>query len=238
VANNGREAVDRFDREEFDLILMDVHMPEMNGFEATAAIRKKREVSKRVVPIIAMTAYAMKGDRERCLEAGMDGYVAKPVNVDELLEVILGLVPGRIGEDSRRQKPSGPSVAPDDDLPGRSEFLAIADGDIAFLRKVVSAFFQSCEDGLLEIGEAVKCGDATRLEDAAHRLKGAAAGLKGRAASEAAQRLEETGRNGDLEKAEEEFKALEREIERLRGALVQLIREPEPAPEIEGVLTN
>src|SRR6185503_12448616 len=175
VANNGREAVDRFDQEEFDLILMDVHMPEMNGFEATAAIRKKREASKRIVPIIAMTAYAMIGDRERCLEAGMDGYVAKPVKVDELLEVISGLVPGRVGEHSQWRRSSVPASAPEDDLPGRSELLAIADGDLDFLRKVVSAFFQSCEDGLIEIGEALKCADATRLEDAAHRLKGAAA---------------------------------------------------------------
>ena len=76
------------------------------------------------------------------------------------------------------------------------------------------------------------------MEDAAHRLKGAAAGLKGRAASEAAERLEETGRNGELEKAEEESKALEWEVERLRCALGQIIKEPEREPDIEGVLTN
>jgi signal transduction histidine kinase/CheY-like chemotaxis protein/HPt (histidine-containing phosphotransfer) domain-containing protein len=238
VANNGREALERFDTEVFDLILMDVHMPEMNGFEATAAIRKKREANKRSVPIIAMTAYAMIGDRERCLEAGMDGYVAKPVKVEELLEVISGLVPGRVGADSLWRKSSAPAGAPDDDLPGRRELLAIADGDLDFLRNVVSAFLQSCDEGLLEIGEALKCADATRLENAAHRLKGAAAGLKGRAVSEAAKRLEETGRHGDLEKAEEESKALEREVERLKCALVQLIKEPERAPDIEGVLTN
>ncbi len=88
VANNGREAVDFLSREKFDLVLMDVQMPEMGGFEATAAIREKEKLSGTHIPIVAMTAHAMKGDREKCLEAGMDDYVTKPVQRDALLEAM------------------------------------------------------------------------------------------------------------------------------------------------------
>jgi signal transduction histidine kinase/CheY-like chemotaxis protein len=88
LAQNGKEAVDALKKESFDLVLMDIQMPEMDGYEATAAIRKKEKVGGKHIPIIAMTAHAMKGDRERCLEAGMDGYVSKPIKAQELFEVI------------------------------------------------------------------------------------------------------------------------------------------------------
>ena len=90
VAANGRQAVDVLEREPFDLVLMDVQMPEMDGFEATAAIRCREQVHGGHIPIVAMTAHAMKGDRERCLAAGMDGYVSKPLQAQELYECHLG----------------------------------------------------------------------------------------------------------------------------------------------------
>jgi CheY-like chemotaxis protein len=88
VANNGREALEKLAEERFDLVLMDVQMPEMDGFEATAVIRGKEKESGGHLPIIALTAHAMKGDRERCLDAGMDAYVAKPIKARVLLETI------------------------------------------------------------------------------------------------------------------------------------------------------
>jgi CheY-like chemotaxis protein len=89
---DGKEAVDALDKAVFDVVLMDVQMPNMNGFEATAAIREKEKKSGKHIPIIAMTAHAMKGDREMCLEAGMDDYVAKPLKADELLNKIEAIV--------------------------------------------------------------------------------------------------------------------------------------------------
>jgi two-component system sensor histidine kinase/response regulator len=88
VANNGREALEELEREPFDLVVMDVQMPEMDGLEATAAIRSREKISGRHIPIIAMTAHALKGDEERCLQAGMDAYIAKPIRSAELLELV------------------------------------------------------------------------------------------------------------------------------------------------------
>ena len=91
VANNGHEAVEAFERDAFDLILMDVMMPGMDGLEATVAIRQKEQTTGKHIPIVAMTAHALKGDRERCLEAGMDGYLSKPVKPLALYEMIEGI---------------------------------------------------------------------------------------------------------------------------------------------------
>lgn len=88
IASNGKEALKSLEGESFDLILMDIEMPEMNGFETTKAIRNAEELSGAHIPIIAMTAHAMTGDRERCLDAGMDGYVSKPVDSEELFSTI------------------------------------------------------------------------------------------------------------------------------------------------------
>jgi two-component system, sensor histidine kinase and response regulator len=88
VANNGREAVAAIEQELYDVVLMDVEMPIMGGLEATATIREREMLNGRHIPIIAMTAHAMKGDRERCLAAGMDGYVSKPIRPDELYDAL------------------------------------------------------------------------------------------------------------------------------------------------------
>jgi two-component system, sensor histidine kinase and response regulator len=88
LAGNGREALERLEEESCDVIVMDVQMPEIDGFEATAAIRKKEEATGAHIPIVAMTAHAMQGDKQNCLAAGMDGYVSKPINIQELLAVV------------------------------------------------------------------------------------------------------------------------------------------------------
>jgi two-component system, sensor histidine kinase and response regulator len=92
VAGDGREALSALEKDNFDVVLMDIQMPEMDGFEATAAIRQKEKFSGRHIPIIAMTANALKGDQERCLEAGMDAYIAKPIRTKELFAAIEALL--------------------------------------------------------------------------------------------------------------------------------------------------
>jgi CheY-like chemotaxis protein len=88
VAGNGKEGLAALEKQSFDLVLMDVQMPEMDGFEATAAIREKEKTSGNHLPVIAMTAHAMVGDKERCLEAGMDDYITKPIRVEELNDLL------------------------------------------------------------------------------------------------------------------------------------------------------
>jgi CheY-like chemotaxis protein len=107
VAQNGQEAVQLAQTEPFDVILMDVEMPEMDGFQATAAIRQREKALALHTPIIAMTAHAMKGDRERCLAAGMDAYVAKPIRPAELFAAIESLVPGRPAQQTAAAAPGG-----------------------------------------------------------------------------------------------------------------------------------
>ena len=94
VANHGREALAATESQEFDVVLMDLQMPEMDGYEATAAIRARERFTGRHLPIIAMTAHAMKGDRERCLEADMDAYIVKPIRAQRLLETIAAVLRG------------------------------------------------------------------------------------------------------------------------------------------------
>ena len=106
VANNGKEVLAALTREPVELVLMDVQMPAMDGFEATAAIRHQERETGRHVPIIAMTAHAMQGDRERCLEAGMDGYVSKPIHARELLAAIEQMM-------TANATPAAPGVPPD-----------------------------------------------------------------------------------------------------------------------------
>jgi signal transduction histidine kinase/DNA-binding response OmpR family regulator/HPt (histidine-containing phosphotransfer) domain-containing protein len=228
LANNGRKAVEAFDSQRFDLVLMDVHMPEMNGFEATGAIRAKESQTKTHIPIVAMTAYAMKGDREKCLAAGMDGYVSKPVRVEELFSVIASLMPDVYTESSTLQSEPQPAKADEPargarDVLDRAGLLAFVDGDIAFLRKVVSAFLQTRDEMLIEIRKAIEEGDAGKLDDAVHTLKGAAGNMKAKAAFEAALELEMIAQAGELSGAAERFRMLETELQRLETALNELL---------------
>ena len=131
IADNGLKALAALEREEFDLVLMDVQMPEMNGFEATAAIRKKEQTTGGHIPIVAMTAHAMKGDEDRCLSAGMDGYVSKPITPDELFLAISKVVR------------DGAKPQPDHALFDRSAILVRVDGDTKRLVELVDVFLDT-----------------------------------------------------------------------------------------------
>jgi PAS domain S-box-containing protein len=211
VAANGTEAVRTVSREPFDLVLMDVQMPEMDGFEATAAIRQREKSTGRHTPILAMTAYAMKGDRERCLEAGMDGYISKPIQPRELCEAIERLAPK-----------AAPSAV--NDTLDRQEALERVGGDAALLRELVEVFLADCPRLWRDIGDALARGDARQLNRAAHTLKGAVSTFGAHTAREAAQHLELLGQKGDLSGAAGAVARLETELERLKPALLELER--------------
>jgi CheY-like chemotaxis protein len=183
-------------------------MPEVDGIEATAAVREKEKATGAHVPIVAMTAHAMKGDRERCLAAGMDGYVAKPLQPAELFAAVEGSVP-----------PPPPASEPPnqraDEPMDRPRLLARMYGDKALLKEIVGLFLDSYAQQLSAIREAIAQGDSRTLSRAAHALKSPLGNLCARAAFATAQRLETLGRQGDLTHAAAAYAALDAEIQRL-----------------------
>ena len=169
AVTNGREAVATVETagEAFDLALMDVQMPEMDGLEATAAIRLAEAGTSRHLPIVALTAHAMKGDREACLAAGMDGYLSKPVHAADLFALIESLVPG----DAPVEAPPPASAACD-------EALSRVGGDRQLLAELVAMLAQEIPGAVLDLRRTLKHGDAKGLERAAHKLRGSVAQLR------------------------------------------------------------
>jgi response regulator RpfG family c-di-GMP phosphodiesterase len=193
---------------------MDVQMPEMNGFDATAIIRHREQATGTHTPIIAMTAYAMKGDRERCLAAGMDAYVSKPLQIEELLQTIERLVSGSTTAEA--------AVSDDaETVAGFDGFalIARADGDIGLAREMAELFLRDWPHLLSVIREAVNCGDSKALERAAHTLKGVVGYFSNSRAVETAQQLEAMGRSNNLSGAQDALSALEKALNQLTPAL-------------------
>ena len=192
IAGNGIEALSAIDREAFDLVLMDVQMPEMGGFEAAAAIRARERERGGHLRIIAMTAHAMSGDRERCLDAGMDGYLPKPIDP----ALLYATIEGGTGPTGSR-----PSV-------DQRTLLARLGGDEELMRDVVRLFIDDCRSHLARIRAAIDTRSGDRLRAEAHALKGAAANMSANEVVDAATVLERLGMEGRFETAEAAWKRL------------------------------
>jgi len=217
AVTSGREAVDLLDKDaaNCDIVLMDVEMPDMDGFQATALIREREKVSGGHVPIIALTAYAMKGDRERCLAAGMDGYVSKPIRHQDLVETIQTLV-----LDVPNIPIHAPPVKPLLEVLDEALLLSRVDNDPQLLRDLVDLFLQECPRLVDEIRVALHRKDSKVVERGAHSLKGCTSNLAAQMASEAALKLERLARAGDLVDAESVLQELEYQLELLKPALL------------------
>jgi two-component system, sensor histidine kinase and response regulator len=217
VAANGREALATLDGLPFDAVLMDVQMPEMDGFEATVAIRARDAAAGAHTPIIAMTAHALKGDRDRCLEAGMDAYVSKPLRPQALFEVLERLV---YAADLASPAPEVRAQEHVDfDI---SEALERVDGDTELLKELATLFLCECPRWMAEIRQAIDQRDASKLHQAAHTLKGSVGNFGARAAFLAASQLETDGREKEWIQAEKDWAALAEAISRLEPAFVEL----------------
>jgi two-component system, sensor histidine kinase and response regulator len=224
AVENGRLAVAELERasgDAIDVVVMDLQMPEMGGLEATTAIRA-REGAGRRVPIVALTAHAMSGDRQRCLAAGMDGYLSKPIDVDELFTTVEGFN----GQAGATPSVRPPAVGPAPPAPGpRDAGPAVvfdeagavrrSGGDRVLLRKIVSLFRESYPATLLKLQRALTRRDAEALRIAAHTVKGSVANVGGMLARERAARLEDMGRTSQFEDAGEELAALKDAIAQL-----------------------
>ena len=239
VANNGREAVEAVMREAFDVVLMDIQMPEMSGLEAARAIRQLESAKKlatgrhrsggELLPIIAMTAHAMTGDRERCMQAGMNGYLSKPIQPALLFKTLEEVVAAEPGSETNQNMPVVPGSsdrrAHDTRLSGRDaqvydrgSALRRTGGDESLLFDLMELFVEDCPRQLHRIREAMERGDHAAIHRLAHALKGTIGNFSAAGAFNAAGHLEETANTRNLTATQEAFAALEDELEHLKEA--------------------
>ncbi len=208
IAANGRQALATIAAQHFDVVLMDVQMPEMGGFEATAAIRAleaEREIPR--LPIIAMTAHAMKGDRERCLTAGMDEYLTKPLDPRHLCALVEEMANGGSGGRGGELAPVSMAV------------LARVGGDRDLLAEISRLFVQDAPRHLERIRQALDARDGESLQRAAHGLKGAAANFDAEGVVSAARALEDIGRTGEFDADDAAWRSLTAATDRLVNVL-------------------
>ncbi len=234
IAADGQEAIDLTERNRYDAILMDVQMPGMNGLEAATAIRN-RENGNRRVPIIAMTAHAMPGDRQRCLAAGMDDYLSKPIDAQATLALVerlaagspsadLAPVPLSPGPAQRAARPSAPVFDP-------ALALKRCAGKQDLLAEMIRFYFDDVDKLLPHIHAALQQGDLTELGNLAHRMKGTIGHLAAEPAREAATRVERVGLcGGPQAEAEKAVGIFERECQALKAALAEYQPAAAPTP--------
>ncbi|HEU4530794.1 MAG TPA: response regulator, partial [Steroidobacteraceae bacterium] len=227
TVGDGREAIAAWESGRFDLILMDCQMPELDGYAATREIRRREAGGARRIPIVALTAHAMKGDDVACREAGMDDYLTKPLDrarLETCLEQYLGGPAPQIAENSAgsqavsRPVPSqSPGNAQEDPAGAPLDWNALmktADGDEEFARELVALFIESGDQTLAAIQAALDAGDCATLGAKAHSLKGASANLHAQAAATAAARLEAAARAGRSDEVAQLAQTLRAEIAR------------------------
>ncbi len=196
AVRNGLEVLKRLQETRFDLILMDVQMPEMDGLEATRKIREMEKQTGEHLPIIAVTAFALKGDREKCLEAGMDSYVQKPIRKDELFGQ-MAMVLGISGQAESEKEPE-PEASAQADF---TKALGRMDDDLELFVELGQNYLDTHADYLHKIEQAIRETDFQKLTHHAHTLKGMLGIFSADQAFETARTLEFMGRNSDLEKA-------------------------------------
>ncbi len=217
---NEKEAIAALERENVDLVLMDVQMPVMDGFEAIRSIRAKEQTTGAHIPIIALTAHAMKGDREKCLAVGADDYVSKPIRTSDLLAAMDRARTLKVGTASKAiPSPQPPSAATAGDSAPRvfdiKDALERVEGDRDLLEEIVRIFTGECSSNMDAIRQALSAGDAPLLERLAHTIKGASANLSACAVSTTALKLEKLAAAGNLADAPEWVDKLQHEIGRL-----------------------
>lgn len=219
VASDGREALARLRNSRFDLALMDVQMPVMDGFKATAAIRQRERTTGSHLPIIAMTAHAMEGDRDRCLAAGMDAYISKPVRGDELITLV-----EETGHPKQVER-GAPIERTAAEVFDRSEAVRRLQGDETLLTELAELFLKEFPSQLADIRDAMAMGDFAGVERAAHSIKGSIGNFGAHRAFQAALNLEKAGHQGKSEDFCRLLIVLEEETEELKSKLLALVTE-------------
>jgi two-component system, sensor histidine kinase and response regulator len=235
VAANGLEALEALERKIFDLVLMDCQMPKMDGFEATRAIRQiegqvrsgqlepslhssygRKHFRTNGIPIVALTANAMKGDREICLESGMDDYLSKPIQSQRVIEMMDYFLPsGKAGVTTD-------APVADPEICDITALMARFEDDTDLIQELAALFLDDAPSLVEKIRQAVQSCDSSSLEKAAHALKGSVANFCVQRAQEAAVRLEEIGRAGEAASAEPALRCLEKSLNELQPLIERL----------------
>jgi PAS domain S-box-containing protein len=219
AVENGRAALESIDAagaRAFDLVLLDLQMPEMGGLEATQAIRDREGKTRRRLPIVALTAHAMQGDRERCLDAGMDGYLSKPIDVADLVETVERF--GRAAPDTRSRAKKPSATTPGDVVFDERTALAHTGGDRRLLRETTALFRSDYPSYVRRIDRALKRREGDALRMAAHALKGALATVGSERGRELAAALEQLARSGQFEEADAKYHRLRDHLKLLEHA--------------------
>jgi len=216
VVNNGQEALDRTADVDFDLVLMDLQMPIMGGLEATERIRQRERESGKHLVIVAMTAHAMQGDREKCLEAGMDGYVSKPIRTIEL-EAEMNRAMNEVGR-LKAKDSAGQSQTVD-----TGELLSRIEGDLVLLAQLLELYRLDCPRQIEALGSAIETESAEEARRVAHTLKGVLANLAAPRGRALAAQLEQLTANKDWKEARTVHAELGREMGRVEAALELLL---------------
>ncbi len=222
VASNGQEAIDALKRRAFDLVLMDCQMPEVDGFEATRRIRQGEPgVLTPQLPIIALTARALQGDREKCLQSGMDDYLTKPLEMDPLSEVLNRWLanPKAPPAPAPVSPPATLSTKPVAVIFDRADFMRRLMDDESLAAAMVESYLADMPAQLDKLKAAIAAGDADAAGKVAHRIKGASASMGAVAFRDAAHELETAGRAGDLAKVRSVYPELTRQFETLKKCL-------------------
>ena len=234
VVVNGAEVIKALEEIPYDLVLMDVQMPEMDGMEATRRIRDHQSsVLNQTIPIIAMTAHAMQGDREKCLDAGMDDYVSKPVNPQELLEALerqlhgttqhsdpVVLPPDNEGEEEDGRKAGTESEKPAYDASVLSERF---DGDEDIIGAILEVFINDAPKKIKLLNTALEANDSDAVQRQAHALKGAAGNVGACALQQLSLQAENAGDAGDMEAAIVAIRAMDQAFDEVRSVLARRV---------------
>ena len=214
LAGNGKEALTALAKRSFDLVLMDVQMPVMDGLEATRQLREQEKKTGRHQAVVAMTALVMKGDKERCMEAGMDGYIAKPIRPQELDDVL-----DRFAQDVAKSAAPAPVVRSANPAVCMEELLERVDGDRSFLVELIELFRGDYPTLLTTARDAADTGDTSALQRAAHTLQGVLGNLAAMKAAGIAGELEAMASAGNMDATPGKVKELEQEAAHVMATL-------------------
>jgi two-component system sensor histidine kinase/response regulator len=225
LVENGQQAVEMFNPDTIDIILMDVQMPEMDGFKATGKIREIEEQKGGHIPIIAMTAYATEGDRERCLAAGMDDYVSKPISAVKLFKAIEALMPAEKLAEGAAKDAAKATDGQEGTLLDKDNLIQSFENDSSLFKELVEIFVNDYPQMLSTLRTSLKALDAQTFSRTAHSLKGMLRNFQAQAAADTAFDLEKKGKQGELDGTDEIVEKLADQLGEVAQKLKQLVKE-------------